>query len=302
MASRKVLVVGATGKQGGAVIDALLTLPPSSPPIHILGLTRNPESAKAKTITEAHPGAITFVKGDFKAAEPVFAAHPDIASLFLVTVPGGEDVVGKVWIDAAIAHGVQQIVLSTVDRGGERSWDNPTQVPHFYEKHAYEVHLRDRAEELAKDGKKKLYWTILRPTAFMDNFNPGMFGRVFTAMWSTMPADRKLQYVSTRDVGVFAARAISDPQGWDRKALALAGADMTYAEGKKTFQEVTGEEMPQTWQIVGKGMIWAIPNLRTMFEFFEKEGYGADIPALKKIEPGLQDFPTWLRESSGWKK
>ena len=37
-----------------------------------------------------------------------------------------------------------------------------------------------------------------------------------------------------------------------------------------------------------------------MFNWFEKEGYGADIQALRKTEPSLQDFGTWLRDSSAF--
>ena len=35
-----------------------------------------------------------------------------------------------------------------------------------------------------------------------------------------------------------------------------------------------------------------------MFDWFEREGYGVDLAELRRREPGLQDFDTWLRESS----
>lgn len=108
-------------------------------------------------------------------------------------------------------------------------------MPHFYQKHEVEVYLRDRADERQESGRR-LRWTIPRPAAFLDNTNPGTFGRVFAAMWSTMPADRSLQFVSVRDIGLFAAKAIGEPERWDRRAMSLAGEDMTYAQAREVFE------------------------------------------------------------------
>ena len=52
MASRKVFVVfGATGTQGGSVINSVLADPKASQEFKIRGVTRNPESEKAKSLT-----------------------------------------------------------------------------------------------------------------------------------------------------------------------------------------------------------------------------------------------------------
>jgi uncharacterized protein YbjT (DUF2867 family) len=304
MEMRKILIVGATGKQGGSAIRALLAMPPTTPPIHILALTRNVASASAKALVEAHPKSVTLVSGDLKDAAAVFAnkeVHKSVSSLFLFTMPGQpEDRLGKGWIDAALADGVTQIVLSTVDRGGDaKSWENPTLVPHFAQKHAIERYLREKAAEAAKNGTK-IRWTVLRPTAFMDNLNPGMFCKLFTAMWASIPADKSLQFVSTHDVGNFAAKALASPDEWDQKAFALAGEDMTLAQAKEIFERVVGQPLPQTWKIAGSGLMWAIQDVGKMFAWFGTDGYGADIPALKAMEPNLQNFETWLRESSKW--
>jgi uncharacterized protein YbjT (DUF2867 family) len=302
MASRKVLILGATGQQGSATISGLLDLPPTTPPIHILALTRDLASPRAKGLVEAHRGSITLVQGDMKDPSYAFASHKDIASVYLFTMPGAEDAVGKSWVDAAVAAGVTQIVLSTVDRGGaEKSWENPTDVRHFFEKHAIELYLRDKAEEVAKKGGI-LKWTVLRPTAFLDNLKPSMFGKMFAAMWSASPPEKTLQFISTRDLGLFAAKALEDPDGWDRKAIALAGEEMSYTQARETFRRVVGQEMPQAWQILGRGMLWGLPDVGKMFAFFWREGFGADIKELKKIEPELQNFEEWLSESSGWLK
>jgi uncharacterized protein YbjT (DUF2867 family) len=301
MATPNILVVGATGKQGGAVIDALTkTIKPESP-IKILALTRNPNSAGAKALQEAHPGVIELVQGDITHPEPLFSRWDKghVSGAFLVTTPGkiSEEHQGIPFIDAAVAHGVKHIVFSSVDRGGdEKSWDNPTDVKHFWEKRNVELHLRDKA---AKEGG--FTWTILRPVAFMDNWAPGMFASMFTAMWAaSLKPETKLQLVSVRDIGVFAAKALTEPEKWAGRAVSLAGDELTLAEAKAKFKKVTGKDLPQGWGIMAKGLLWFVGDIGKMFKWFEREGYGANIAALREEEPSLQDFETWLRDTSKW--
>jgi uncharacterized protein YbjT (DUF2867 family) len=59
-----VLVSGATGNQGGATIDALLSAPNSSG-ITIFALTRNIESASAKALVQKSPAHIKLSRGEF---------------------------------------------------------------------------------------------------------------------------------------------------------------------------------------------------------------------------------------------
>lgn len=302
MAAPNILIVGATGKQGRSVVSALLGDREPDSPLKLLALTRDPSSASAQAVASQNPDVIELVQGDLTQPEAIFAKWPKahISGVFLYTIPGkvDEEKQGIPFIDAAVAHGVKHIVFSSVDRGGdERSWKNPTNVKHFYQKHNIELYLRDKG--LATDS---FTWTILRPVAFMDNMNPGFFCSVFTAMWdAALSPTTKLQLVSVRDIGLFASKALRQPERWAGKAVSLAGDELTLEETKERFRKVTGRELPQAWRIVGKGMLWAIKELGDMFRFFEEEGYGADIAALSAEEPNLQDFETWLKESSQWK-
>lgn len=309
MAAPNILVVGATGKQGRSVIAALLGDRTPDSPLKLLALTRDPSSAAAQALAAQHPDAIELVQGDLAEPEAVFGrwAKGHVSGVFLHTVPGGrvdEEKQGIPFIDAAVAHGVKHIVFSSVDRGGdEESWRNPTAVKHFYQKHHVELHLRDAGLRHAADADRNGFtWTVLRPVAFMDNMNPGFFCSVFTAMWhAALSPSTKLQLVSVRDIGVFASKALREPERWAGRAVSLAGDEMTLAEARERFHKVTGRELPQAWAIVARGVLWAVKEVGDMFRFFEEEGYGADIAALSGEEPTLQDFETWLKESSQWK-
>jgi hypothetical protein len=142
-------------------------------------------------------------------------------------------------------------------------------------------------------------YTILRPVAFMDNLNPtSYFGAVMAALWATMPSTTKLQIVSVRDIGVFAAKVLLHPDDYKNRAISLAGDDLTLDEVRAVIRKVAGTQLPQSWTIVGYGLRWGVKDLGRMFTFFEKQGYGVDIKKLKAEEPRLQDFETWLKEDS----
>ncbi|KAK7920925.1 hypothetical protein PG985_008947 [Apiospora marii] len=315
---RTFLVVGATGQQGGAVLAALSKLSPESnaaKPQHpkILALTRSaPDSPKAQALASKYTSLdLTVVQGDTKDPAPIFAAHPDITSVFLYTTPPDEAAQVLPLLDHVFSSSdskVQHIVFSSVDRGGDAaSWDEPTEIAHFKSKHEIEVRLRDlcEAQKAQKLLPEAIKYTILRPVAFMDNLNPGsLFGPVFASMWATMPAERSLQLVSVRDIGLFGAKALlagpNDAALGSNRAIGLAGQELRYEEARDVFRRVGGgqREMPQAPWIVGKGVRWAIGEVGTMFRFFEEKGYGVDIEALRRQEPELQDLETWLKESS----
>lgn len=117
-----------------------------------------------------------------------------------------------------------------------------------------------------------------------------------------MPSSRKLQIVSVRDIGLFAAKALLHPDSpeYRGRAIGLAGDELTLDEARAIFRRVAGRELPQAWSVVG----WAVRNVLagkhvgTMFAWFERAGYGVDVAALRAREPRLQDLETWLRESS----
>ena len=60
-----------------------------------------------------------------------------------------------------------------------------------------------------------------------------------------------------------------------------------------------GYDMPVTYRVVGSTAEMVMTEIGKMFRWFKTEGYGADIAGLRREEPRLQDFGTWLRESSG---
>jgi uncharacterized protein YbjT (DUF2867 family) len=293
MTLRRLLVIGATGKQGGAVIDALIA---SSAPFEILALTRNTSSPSAQKL--ASKSNVTLVQGNSETAAPIFEAHTPIYGVFLVTSfkPGNnemEEAQAYPVIDAAVKAGVEHLIFTSVDRGGDASEQTPTDIGHFASKHRIEKYLKE------KTAGTKTQWTILRPVAFMDNLVPGFVGKIFPAMWgASLGNEKTLQLISVHDIGVFAARAFQNPQEYKGRAISLAGDELTLPQAKEVFKKAVGYDMPATFQFLGSAVLYMVKEMGTMFKWFHDVGYGIDIQALRKEEPKLQDFETWLKESS----
>jgi uncharacterized protein YbjT (DUF2867 family) len=303
--SRVLLITGATGKQGGAVIDAILSRPDTASDFILLAVTRDTSTGSAKKLAARSP-SVKLVQGNlddipslFEAAERV--AQKPIWGVFSVQVSMGKNVTvegeiqqGKGLIDESIKHGVKCFVYSSVDRGGdEASWDNQTPIPHFQTKYHIERHLRDSTGE-------KMGWTILRPVAFMENIQPSFSTKVFmTALRDTL-AGKPVQWVATSDIGFFAALAFEKPDEWNHKAVGLAGAELDFAGLSKVFENKTGAPLGTTYGFLGSALKWGVPELNVMMKWFASDGYRADVQRLRSIHPAMMDVEAWLVKSSNF--
>ena len=212
-------------------------------------------------------------------------------------MPGkNEEANGKALVDTAVENGVKHFVFTSVNRGGSN--EDPTEVPHFATKHWVEEHLKQKAQE----SKQGMTWTVLRPVAFMDMYTDNFFGKTFAALWQQM-GTKKLQIIATEDIGFWGARAFTNSESAEikNKGIDLAGDELTYEEAAQIFHNVTGNAMPVTYSAVATGIKWGVKEMGKMFDWFERVGYNVDIGALRRTQPGLKDWETWLRESSQFK-
>lgn len=298
-APRSLLVTGATGKQGGALITALLSKPKQ--PFKIYALTRDSKSSSAQRLASK---GVTIIQGDLKDSKAVLAQVPHPWGVFSVQTPENvvrEEALGKGLTAAAIDAGVKHLVYTSVERGGpEKSDADPTIIPHFISKYNIEVDLKERAAKTEQD----MTWTIIRPVGFMDNLTPNFLGKGFMAMWSLNGLDHKLQLVATVDIGKVAAEAFlnADSEMYRNKALSLAGDDLSPAQAAKIFKEQFDKDIPNTYAFVGRFLRWILhEQLGIMFNWFKSDGFGADVKQGRETW-GLMDFGTWLKTESQFKQ
>lgn len=279
--ARPILVVGATGQQGGAVVDALL-----ASGFSLRGLTRDPAGARSRAL--AQRGA-EMVRGDLGDPESLVRALAGTGGVFLMTDfwehgYEGEVAHGRNMIEAARAAGVRRLVYSSVG-----SADRDTGIPHFESK-------REVERLLAESG---LHWTVLRPVSFMENWRDWP-AALADGVWRTpLSPDTELQHVSVVDIGRFAARAFADPRAWRGVALDLAGDKRSVRELADLLAEIRGAPVrlaPMSWEA------YAAANgeeLADMTRWFEETGYDVDVAALRARYPDMVRFEDYLRAVAG---
>ncbi|KAI1456667.1 NAD(P)-binding protein [Annulohypoxylon moriforme] len=302
MSSKVILVVGATGHQGGAVIQALLGQ--TQEKFTILAVTRDANSESAQRLAKKSP-TIKLVQGNLNDVPALFQeaqkVHPQpIWGVYSVQISIGTGVTlegeiaqGKALIDESIKAGVSHFVYGSVERGGdEASWDNPTPIPHFQSKYHIERHLRDSTNP-GKPGEN-MGWTVLRPVAFMDNLTPGFPMKMFMAALRNHLGNKPLQWVATSDIGVFAMKAFTDPEHWNRKAVGLAGDELSWEGMNESFAKTTGSPTPVAYWFFGSILTYLATELSLMISWFASDGYKADVAARRKDHPEMLTMEKWL--------
>ncbi|KAF5626145.1 nucleoside-diphosphate-sugar epimerase [Fusarium sp. NRRL 52700] len=289
---KTMLIFGVTGKQGGAVIDKILSNSTDSS-FNVIAVTRDSTNHKAQALA-TNPN-ISVVEGDLDNVGAVFAKAGPVWGVYSVQINSdAEEQQGKAVINAAIQHGVQHFVYSSGDRGGpERSPNNPTYVKNFAAKYAIEKHL----EQQAHDSVQQMTYTILRPVTFFENITTDIHGKGFSRMWEQM-GSKKLQMVSTKDIGWFAAQSLIWPKMYRNMALTLVGDELTQYEADVIYCEVIGQKMALAPCPVASAVKYVLKgSVGDMFKWFADEGYGGNVQECHSYNPGMQDFRAWLEEN-----
>jgi uncharacterized protein YbjT (DUF2867 family) len=279
-------VVGATGHQGSAVVDALLLL--HDPNITVRALTSNAQSNQAKALQSKGCEVVEMTWDD---ANSIKKAFNKCWGVFAMTTPfrkgqsiDKESEDGIRMVDAAFDAQVQFFMFTSVG-GAERN----TKIPHFESKRRVEEHLLKRA---SKDVFKMDYF-ILRPVFFIDNFDSFMAPRN-GVISMPLDGDVKLQMVALADIGKCAARVFSNPEEYRQKSIELAGCEMTGNEVAAAFSRVTGRRI--IYQRMPKTMAMLTDDMRIMFDWFENEGYKADLDKVhREYVPDTMGVEKWLK-------
>jgi uncharacterized protein YbjT (DUF2867 family) len=286
-ADTTVLVTGATGRQGGAVVRHLL---PKG--WRLRALTRNPSSHAAQELAR---NGVEVVQGDLDDPSSLDRALRGVYGVYSVqdfwTVGAKREVQqGKHLADLARKAAVQHFVYSSVG-GAERN----TGITHWETKWEIEKHIR----------KLALPATILRPVSFMETYHilEVEVGILKGKLADPVRADKHYQTIATDDIGAFAALAFERPKDFIGQELEIAGSELTNLEAAKVFSRVMGKPvkfqrlpMPIVRLFLGK-------EFYQMFRWFNEAGYQADIPDLRRRYPEIQlhTLEEWLREE-GWSR
>jgi uncharacterized protein YbjT (DUF2867 family) len=269
--NQKILVTGATGKQGGSVARQLL--------LHghtVIAMTRKPDSEKARVL--ARLGA-EIIQGDLDDSASLQRATKGIWGVFAVqnTWEAGvekEEQQGKRFAEVCRKAGVQHFVYSSVG-----SADRNTGIPHFDNKW--------RVEETVRSLDFPSY-TIIRPVFFMENFlspwfKPGIDeGKRLVAL----KPDTGLQMIAVEDIGKFGAWAFEEHEALNGREIDIAGDASTMPEVARTISSASGKKVEFVRASIEE-VRKSSEDFAIMLEWFDAVGYNADIDAVSQ-ESGIQ--------------
>ena len=284
---KTVLVTGATGRQGGAVVRSML---PKG--WKLRALTRSPGSPAAQALASK---GVEVVPGDLDDKDSLERAARGVYGVYSVqdfwSVGTCREVLqGKILAEVASKAGVEHFVYSSVG-GAERN----SGIDHFESKWEVEKHIR----------KLGLPVTILRPVAFMENYyiDQVEIGILRGKLLDPIRGDKLYQTIAVEDIGAFAALAFERPKEFTGLELEIAGSELTNPEAAQVFSRVLGRPVKFKKLPLVAVRLFLGKEFYQMFRWFNHAGFQADIAGLRRRFPEvrLQSLEEWLR-NEGWHK
>jgi uncharacterized protein YbjT (DUF2867 family) len=273
---RKILVIGATGQQGGSLARLLLQKKHK-----VYALTRNAQSPAAQDLR--NKGA-NIVKGDLDDPDSLERAVKDVESIFLMGTPfedgtEGETRKGKLMADIAKGNKIQHLVYSSVANA-----DKNTGISHFESKYKVEQHIKNLG----------IPYTIIGPTFFMENLlGPGLEQGQLALPLSSSSI---LQQSALRNIAEFSALALEYRKPFLGKRIDIASDELTGEYAAEILSNVLGYKIKYV-PIPLEQVYQANEDMARMYEWYEKAGTGIDISALHQEYPEVNwlTFKDWAR-------
>ncbi|KAI4231519.1 MAG: hypothetical protein L6R40_007713 [Gallowayella cf. fulva] len=227
--SKLLVVFGATGQQGGSIVESVLKDIQLSKEYSIRGTTRDPSKPNAVELAKK---GVEIVKADVEDVASVQKAFEGAHIVFAntVTVYDGhtyehEVKHGRALADAAVAVGVPFYIYSTLPHAGKMSGGKFKNMGHFDGKAETEQYIRTLPLRSA----------FIAPGSFMSNFHASMAphptGDGTYAFASFVERDVQMPLIDTAaDTGKWVAAILADFPRYEGKVLCCSTALYTFGE------------------------------------------------------------------------
>lgn len=278
---QRILVTGATGQQGGATARELL-----AHGYQVIALTRDINSKQALELGKM--GA-ELVEGDWSDLDSFTRLLETVDAVYMV-LPSSwnmseeednkEADLGIAFIDLLKHKKIKYVIYSSVMMADKQK----SFRPRF--KHTIEEHL----------WKSGLHATVLHPATFMENLLMPSSGVSEGKLYNFMPQGRKVPYITTEDIGVFARVVFQDPDTYIGKTLELAGDEVDEQEILKALKSNLGKDI-ELIQLAKEALAAQNILFGKLIDMFTNTPFPTlDFDALRKLNPQLRTFPAWLEQ------
>ncbi|KAL8725035.1 MAG: hypothetical protein Q9166_007610 [cf. Caloplaca sp. 2 TL-2023] len=274
--SKLLVIFGATGQQGGSIIESVLRDAQLSKEYSIRGTTRDPSKPNAQELVKK---GVEIVKADVEDAASLKKAFEGAHIIFAntVTIYDGHTYEhevnhGRALADAAVAVGVPFYIYSTLPNAGKISGGKLKNMGHFDGKEEVEQYIRTLPLRSA----------FIAPGSFMSNFHASMAphpaGDGTYAFASFVRPDAQMPLIDTEgDIGKWVAAILADFPKYEGKVLCCSTALYTFQEiadamSKASHKTVVYKQLPEEmWRQFLPPLMR--DHIAEMLQYFQEYGY-----------------------------
>jgi uncharacterized protein YbjT (DUF2867 family) len=302
--SKLITVFGATGNQGGSVIDAILADGQLSKEFKVRGITRDTSKKSAQELAKR---GVEVVAANLGSVDSLTAAIEGSHTVFLVTNywesmdADLEYSQGKNVADVSKAVGVSHLIFSSLHHVTEESKGRLTHVPHFDSKANIEKYIRASG----------VGCSFILPGYYMPNFK-SMFIKAEDGSYQLfLPISKQAKFPlfdPAENTGLFVKAAIKHADQLKNKQILAAAKYYTPEEIVDVFSQVTGKKAVFVQVTPEQYKAPLPPNMAQEFlenqQFVEDPGYylGEPLePSLKLLDSAPTTWPEFVKKNvSAW--
>ncbi|KAJ5324403.1 hypothetical protein N7476_003003 [Penicillium atrosanguineum] len=236
--SKLITVFGATGNQGGSVIDAILADGQLSKEFKVRGITRDTTKKSAQDLAKR---GVEVVTANLDSVDSLTAALEGSHTVFLVTnywETANADIEysqGKNVADVSKAIGVSHLIFSSLHLVTEETKGRLSHVPHFDSKANIEKYIRASG----------VGCSFVLPGYYMSNFK-SLFKQAEDGSYQLFfPVGKQAKFPlfdAADNTGLFVKAIIKHADQLKNKQILAAAKYYTLEEIVDTFTQVTGKK------------------------------------------------------------
>ena len=264
-----ILVTGATGNTGAAVLGALLERDAA-----VRAFVHDPEKFSA-------PAGVEVAAGDFRDAASMDAALAGVDHAYLV----GPSLPDQIELETAFVEAARRVGLAHLVRLSVIGADQPdARAARFIAAHA-------AVEEVVRASG--IPWTMLRVNGFMQNTlrqAEAIAGQ--NAFYSSASPAARVSHIDVRDIGEAAATALTEP-GHQGQAYLLTGPEALNDDDiAARLSDVLGRTISHVqvpWEAVRESLIgmglpeWGIDGFKELGDFYETGAAAGVSPDVERL-------------------
>lgn len=275
MSEKTILVTGATGRQGGAVIRHLLQRG-----FKARAITRNPEKQASQSLKS---NGVEVFKGDMEDTASLHRAMQGVYGVFSLQNywEKGIGYKGEIRQARNLAQAASDENVSHFVQSSIAGCDHAKGVEHFESK--WEI------EKIV--DSLLLPRTFIRTVFYMENLIEKM---AIPVLAGALKPNLHFHMISVEDIGWFAAESFANPAVYLDQTIDIAGDSLTVTEIEQVYKKVT-HKSPSNFKF--PFFILKILNSEAARQFLwnNEVGWSFDIQKVREVHPELISFEKFLK-------